>query len=402
MFMTVGKRRIILLTIGCVLCLLFNIRHLSALNYGGKHFFDTANFNNYKFHSSAVFNSAQFHSYADFRRAQFDPFADFFRAQFHSTTDFWRSQFHSDAYFRRAQFHSIANFRRAQFHSSADFSDSQFKYFADFRYSHFSSTTDFSYSVLPDSLDFRNVKDIAEEIDFSVSKLDSTKKANGKKCRIALVGSDIKKIKINYELFELYFPAPDTTYEKKISVYEKLLQKFKDDGFIESYKNLDIEYREFKYLQNKDYFLNWFHKHWWNYGYNKEYVVYWSLFLFAIFSLFNLFLFSKLQSSVYVINFDFFTKTDFNEMKKGFDHFSFVGFKKFIHRRFYWLILIYLFSVIKRFLLNPLIYTAILFFGIKVTFENFRKLNIGTLWVLLIFTTGLFCLAYIFNIIIVK
>ena len=251
-------------------------------------------------------------------------------------------------------------------------------------------------------MDFRNVKDINREIDFTESVLYSAKKAQGKKCRIALYGSDIKKIKINYELFELYFPAPDTSYEKKISVYEKLLQKFKDDGFIESYKNLDIEYREFKYLQNKDYFLNWFHKNWWNYGYNKEYVVYWSLFLFGIFSLFNLLLFSKLQSSVYVINFDFFTKTDFDDMKTGFAHFSSLGFKKFIHLRFYWFILVYIFSLVKRFLLNPIIYTAILFFGIKVTFDNFKKLNIGTLWVLLIFTSGLFCLAYIFNIIIVK
>ena len=437
--------------------MLFNHGHINAQSYWGKHFYSNADFRNHKFDSTANFEYTHFHSTADFGSAEFDSTADFVCTQVDSTADFDHALFYSTANFGSAEFYSYANIRNAEFHSTADFVralfystanflgtkfhstadfsivefDStciffiaQFDSTADFRLSQFLSTADFKHAkfrsfvnfsssifysktyfdrtILPDSIDFRNVKDIANEIDFTVSVLDSAKKVNGKKCRIALYGSDIKKIKINYELFELYFPAPDTSFEKKISVYEKLLQKFKDDGFIESYKSLDIEYREFKYLKNKDYFLNWFQKYWWNYGYNKEKVVYWSLRLFCLFSFFNLFLFPKLQSSVYAINFDFFTKADFNEVKKGLTQYSSAGSKKFIQIRYYWLILIYMFSVIKRFLLNPLIYTAILFFGIKVTFENFKKLNIWTLWVLLIFTSGLFCLAYIANIIIVK
>ena len=66
---------------------------------------------------------------------------------------------------------------------------------------------------------------------------------------INLVGSDIDRIKINYEQFKLWFPK-FTTYQDRISTYESLLEKFNNQGYKESYKLLDIEFKEFLYCMN--------------------------------------------------------------------------------------------------------------------------------------------------------
>lgn len=352
-------------------------------------FHSLAGFYGTHFSKVAFFNDAKFHSYAHFENAKFLSCATFKNAHFDSTADFNMTFFNSIAIFNGTRFYNSANFSNAIFQSQVDFSNSQFH-----------STVTFNGTKLPDTIDFRNIKIIEEEIDFTVLAIPEI--GLNPKYHIALTGTNITKIKINYELFRIYFMAPDTTYEQKISVYEKLLQKFKTDGFIESYKKLDIEYREFKYLNEKEHFLNWFHKNWWNYGYNKEKVIWWSLFFFCFFTTINIMLFNTLQCKVYSMNFDFFTKTDFNLIKGMLLKYSLFGWKKFFKVMFYREVLIYGFSLFKLIILNPLIYTGILFFGLKVSLGNFKKLNVGTIWVFIIYSWGLFCLAYIFNIIIIK
>jgi hypothetical protein len=394
----------------------FNLPHIYFLaEFSRNEIYQPTNFNSAQFYSPAYFDSGQFHVPANFKSTYFYFLTKFDATHFYSTADFSNDKFNSKATFRGAQFDSNAEFLNAQFNSAADFKDVkftlkalftkvQFTNFISFYNCSFGSEVIFRMTILPDSMDFRYVKteDKTGVIDFTSARLDSLKQPKAKKSRIALVGTDINKIKINYELFELYFPSPDTLDEQKIAVYEKLLQNFKTDGFMESYENLDIEYQEFKKLHKRDHFLNWFHKLWWNYGYNKEYVIMWSLIIFAIFSLINLFLFKKLQSDVYSINFNFFNESDLNEIKEEIHDLLPFWTKRLTQIKTYGYILKYISSVFKIYLLNPIIYTGILFFGIKVSFENFKKLSMWTLFVLLIFITGLFCLAYIFNIIIVK
>jgi hypothetical protein len=215
------------------------------------------------------------------------------------------------------------------------------------------------------------------------------------------VGSDFRKIKINYELFHLYFPT-GTRNEDIISTYEKLRQRFKDDGFLESYKALDIEYQDYKNRESKkpqDLLLNWFQKTWWNYGYNKELVIFWALKFLCFFTLINIFLFEFLQSKVYSINFKFYEKEELKFLKEKLKldrqqrkniFFSSMTFIKMGWNYF-------LFKII-----NPLVYTMILFFVLKISIENFKKFSGWILYIWLIYIAGVFCLAYIFNIIIVK
>ena len=139
------------------------------------------------------------------------------------------------------QFDSTADFRFAQFNSTANFSSAQFNSTANFRSARFKAKVNFSNTIPPKYLDFRHIKDIREEIDFTYARLDTNKED---KCNIALVGTDPGKLKLDYKLFKLWFPEPDTSYQQIVSVYEKLLKKFQDDGFLESYQALDIEYRD--------------------------------------------------------------------------------------------------------------------------------------------------------------
>jgi hypothetical protein len=314
--------------------------------------------------------------------------------------DFSSSTFRCKADFSFSTFKAKANFLGAHFDSSADFSKVKFSSEADFSAAAFNSVVSFKYASLPDTLWFENVKEIQDEIDLTVARIDTLKtKDKNYKCKIDLFNSDISKIRINYVLFQLCFP-PDKTFEQKMSTYEKLLKKFKDEGFLESYKLLDVEYQDFIYKQNKNVILNCFLKNWWNYGYNKEYVLTWSLFIFVLFYLLNIFLFNHLQKNVFEIDFAFYNKSNSGESVQNI---SSSGFSK-AHQRTLTVkrkALITLNNLAIR-VINPLIYTGVIFFGLTISLEKFKKFSGWAIYIWLIYLIGLFCLAYIINIIIVK
>jgi uncharacterized protein YjbI with pentapeptide repeats len=292
---------------------------LSGAYFSAVEFHSTTDFSAAKFNSTTTFLNAEFDSTAVFGSAEFDSTADFYRAKVHSTAYFHQAKFNSKADFYHAEFHSTADFSEAKFNSTADFTGTQFRSTAHFGGAEFKSGAVFKNTHLPDTLDFSKVK-FKDEIDFTYAILDSVKKSKNKeyKCQINLLGSDLSKIKINYELFHLYFPK-GTRNEDIISTYEKLRQRFKDLGFLESYKSLDIEYQDYKNRESgdwKDLLLNWFQKTWWNYGYNKERVIFWAVKFLCFFTLINIFLFEFLQSKVYSINFKFYDKEEFNALKE--------------------------------------------------------------------------------------
>lgn len=360
-------------------------------------FDDKAIFNNSIFHGGVHFQNMTFKSIANFHEVNCESKADFTNSKFESSAIFRNAKFDSLCSFQGTQFNSLVDFQNVHFNSLIDFQSTQFNSTADFNGSKFNFKINFNNAILPDTLIFTNVTSLNSEIDFTSTLLNAIKKSNNKeyRCRISLVGSDISKIKINYNLFELYFPK-GTAYEQKISIYEKLLLRFKDDGFLDSYKLLDIEYCNFKNRHNGNIFINWFQKGWWNYGYNKEFVVWWVLKIFLFFSFLNIFIYKKLQSKVYPINFPFW---DFEYSLKRFSEIIF--YKKNIINDKYTHLLRWLFSMFAN-LINSLIYTAIIFFGIKISIEKFKKFNIFTLYIFLIYCIGIFCFAYLFNIIIVK
>jgi len=376
----------------------------TSVRFSAAGFHSTADFPWTDFKGTADFRWTNFKGTADFDLATFDSSVSFSLAEFDSTTDFGHTRFNGTAYFEQTKFKASADFGWATFDSSVSFSyavfDStanfvvtKFKGRADFEWTRFREDVIFSDALLPDTLDFRYVKDISKEIDFTFSLPPRSKG----KCHIALAGADISKIKLNMALFELCFPVDtiwgkstagkdsieridSTTYDGQLSVYESVLKKLKDDGLMESYQILDIEYRRFKYEYGG--FFDWYildtvQKWWWNYGYNKERIFAWAFGLWVVFSLLNLiFFYPKLSESVYAI--------DFLEKMQDI---AYTGIKKWI---FY--------------ALQVVSYTAIVFFGLKMDVAKFKKGVVREhpglfAYLMVVYVAGLFCLGFIVNII---
>jgi hypothetical protein len=397
----------------------------STADFEGTNFKGGANFFRATFETGVRFSAAGFHSTVDFLRTDFKGTADFqwtnFKrttnfdgaafdssvsfslAEFDSTTDFGHTKFNSPAYFEQTKFKAMADFGWAAFDSSVSFSygvfDStanfvvtKFKGRADFEWTRFREDVIFSDALLPDTLDFRDIKDIRKEIDFTLSLLPRSKG----KCHIALAGADISKIKLNMTLFTLCFPIDtnfgesstgkdsvtsidSTSYDGQLSVYESVLKKLKDDGFMESYQILDIEYRRLKYEHGG--FFDWYimdtlQRRWWNYGYSKERVFLWTFGLWVLFSLVNLKVYPKLSERVYEIKF----------LEKMQDS-AYTGIKKWI---FY--------------ALQVVSYTAIVFFGLKMDVAKFKKGVVREhpwlfVYLMVVYVVGLVCLGFIVNII---
>lgn len=361
----------------------------SKTSFTGTTFYSFVDFSSANFDSSVDFFGAAFHFDSHFSNATFSSGVSFWRAAFHSKADFWKATFDSLAYFKETTFNSTANFSMATFESTADFSGASFGPSANFKAAKFQGNIWFFNATLPDSLDFRHVTDVAKEIDFTLSYPPR----GGDKCKIALFGADISKIKLSMELFELWFPAdttirtgdhPDTiisniSYDKRVSVYEQVLKKLKDEGLMQSYEILDIEYRQLKYRHKGGinwYVLNTFQYWWWNYGYNKERVFLWSIIFWLIFSFVNSRLYCELNENVYSIT--FLDKIQNNELSK-------------VKRVIYYL-------------LQVVTYTAIVFFGLKMDVAKFKKGVIRQhpwlfAYLMIVYIVGIVCLGFIVNII---
>jgi uncharacterized protein YjbI with pentapeptide repeats len=369
------------------------------------------------FHRPISFFRTHFAATADFMDAQFASTADFIGAHFDSTANFGGAQFADTADFNEAQFDPTVNFALVQFDFTADFSDAQFDSTADFRDAQFQGEVDFYRAKLPDNLDFRYITKINYPIDFTYCRPPR----QGAKCRIALEGADIGKLKLNMNVLELWFPqlsfitltgsvdtiavrdwsgVVDTTLvaiedtiiyptpDQKVSIYEQVLKKLKDDGLMESYQILDIDYRRFKY-DHKDWPLvgNRLHKYvinplqtiWWNFGYDKERVLFgWTPGLFLFFTIINLFKYRKLTDEIYVM--DFLQKMPYRPSKVR--------------------------QAAKR-LLQVATYTAIVFFWLKLDAAKFKKGAVRQhpwlfSYLISIYVVGLVCVGFIVNIIFTK
>lgn len=391
----------------------------SEVIFYGTEFGSTAKFSWARFDSVANFQSVRFDSVADFRWARFFSKAIFSRTQFESEARFSWTRFESESYFNVIHFGSAVEFLGVRFDSGVTYSNSRFESSADFSLSQFIGECFFAQISLPDSIAFIYVDNIGHEIDLT----NCLPNISGKNCFIALQGSDIDRIKLNMSLFSLSFPADtitqsfskdaftwnygknrtlsvmgdtlrgwpskhDTirtifpTADHKASIYERVLNKLKNDGFVESYQILDIEYRKFK-AEHEDW-LTWyvgdtFQDWWWNYGYSPERIFLWSLFLWSAFSNINLWIYYKLKREIYDITF--------------LDNWDLRGSFQSRKRLSY--------------CLQVVTYTAIIFFGLKMNIEKFQKEALRNhpflfSYLMVIYVIGLICLGFIVNIIFTK
>jgi hypothetical protein len=190
---------------------------------------------------------------------------------------------------------------------------------------------------------------------------------------------------INYINYNLWFPT-NASYEYKSTCYLNLLNHFKNIGYTDSYEALDKEYQQLKYFHEGLGWIDLFNRIWWDYGYNKLKVIVNSLWLWAFFCFLNIFLFVHLNNHVYPVKFKPLETPNRNTTKRS------SPLKK---------TLLWVESGLNHFG-NSVIYTSALFFGLKMELDRFKSNSALKLYVLSIYCLGLFCVAYIVNIIIVR
>lgn len=337
---------------------------------------------------------------------EIDTALDYSNHDFAGAVIFTNVVFKAPISFRNVHFRKAALFRGATFKESADFTGATFDSIIDFSHSKLYGKFSLSSSqirgglslvetALPDTLDFSYVTVRGTRVDMTLTKPTKTPVASrrvfAKTCLLNLIGTDMSYIKINMNNFALYFPErnvfatdeiSDTNiinYDEKISLYETLLGKLRNDGFLESYKILDIEYHRFKYANQglwDRYIVDNCQFIWWNYGYDQRRVIYWTLALLVFFTFVNLMFYPQLDKSVYSIPF-----LDYASFARNEDQ---------------------LYSF--RYLVHACAYTGIVFLGIKMDLNKFRngaaRNHPGLFaYLMLIYGIGLVCVGFIVNII---
>ena len=170
--------------------------------------------------------------------------------------------------------------------------------------------------------------------------------------------TDLTNIRFDYDRnFKLY-QWPDM--EVTSTIYEQLLVKFSVEKRQRSYQRVDIEY--FRYKNNA--LVNFLALIWWNYGYDKWYILVWTIGFLLVFSIIN-FLNWKSVSETYAA-----------ESNRA------IGETTNLPERFW----------------KVFIYTSIIFFSLKVDFEKLSFKKTGALtYFFAIYLCGLLCLFFIAN-----
>lgn len=305
------------------------------------------------------FLESHFKKAVDFNGVYFKNEAFFVLTKFDDTVSFWQTDFRKVAHFNSAIFSNIAFFSMVKFEDGADFGG----------------------AILPDTLYFYDVTEIGKEIDLTSGILPPKNKV----CYINLTGSNIEKIRINYDQFKLFFLPSKTTNNEITAVYEKLLKKFHDDGFADSYKKLDIEFQKYNYNKSGQWFRSWLQEWWWNYGYNKEKIFQNSFTLLLIFFIINVLIgvkwgYNFLIKEVYEVeNIEL-------EVERLEAKYASQKIKLF----FSWLPMVF-------------IYTCMLFFILNLNIKHIRyRHKYALTYLLSVFMIGLVCAAYIINFVLDK
>jgi hypothetical protein len=313
--------------------------------------------------SLAFFGPVQYDSLFNLTGLKCDTSAFFLGARFHGEFVIESSEFSQQVSFYFVSFDTTAVFFQVHFKKRVDFSDSKW-----------GGDVLFWDVTLPDTMEFRKVRKIAEEIDLTAVN----KPENGQRCLIDVTGSDISKIRLNMNAFQLWF-KDSLTFDNKSSIYEKELLTLKNDGFMDSYRALDIDYQRLKYENG-----GWFDKYlisntqclWWNYGYRKEWILLWSFAFLFLLSVANWWFFPKLYAIYPILSV------------------GSLGQDELVGRK--WI-----------FVLQVVSYTAIIFFGLKLDISNIQRdavwqHPIAFTYLLFIYVLGLVCLGFIANLILAR
>jgi hypothetical protein len=156
------------------------------------------------------------------------------------------------------------------------------------------------------------------------------------------------------------------------ATYENLISKFKSENKMASCKNVDLEYRKYLsttkgFIGKINYFINTI---WWNFGYNNEYIIYWTVFLLTLFFIINTIKWDQMQSIYSLIPNDELYRRDEESA---------------------WRYKI-------RKLLAVFLYTSYIFFSLRIDFDKLKYQKVKyTAWFFIQYIIGLMCLLFIVN-----
>lgn len=224
----------------------------------------------------------------------------------------------------------------------------------------------FHNTVLPQYIDLRG-SSFRNDLNF----WNTTFSDSLELCKICLERADIEKIELDYNKFQLDFKEFKNDWQKQEYLYLRLLQNFKNRDNKSSYEKLHKEYLG-KILERKwtekqlSVSIQFLKKIWWNYGYNKEFIFYWTLVFIFLFTIINHRYYFFLNDRVYCIP-----------------------------------------LLKKRSLYNVFLYTCVIFFGLKLNLDVLKKVEttkdkVMQIYIFAIYIIGFICLAYMINSILSK
>lgn len=303
----------------------------------------------------------KFNNGCAFNHSVFEGNTWFTGSTFAQRPTFWETKFNDSTYFSHVNLlHGI------------DFQSARFKYLLGlnslvangkiyFDNVYLPEYIDLSYLISENIVDFNFINDSLKNYRFGVN----------------LYKADLSKI-ILTDRFYLWFDN-DLSIEQRNIVYKQLLFNLSNKGYKTLYKTIDLQYREF---ENKNYngvlkrLASYVNKIWWNYGYDKERIFLISIILIIVFSI-NIFL--KLDHYVNVV----YKIDSLSKKLKSNNQIE---------------------SKLEKLIANygvALLYTIFLFFNLKLSLDkiSFEKYRYG-LFILLIFSIGLICTAFIVNLVV--
>lgn len=206
--------------------------------------------------------------------------------------------------------------------------------------------------------------------EFTLSCLDP-----GIKGRIQLVinNPDPEKLRIDFTKYK-FVHRIGASYDEISSPYLRYLDYQRGRGELESYRQLDLDYQDFKYFQQHNIFLKalgCIQKYWWNFGYSKHYIFYWLFGSLFFLSIVNIRMVYKLNTDVYELE----------------NLSTFIRSSGVRHRR----------SLIVHWYVS-FMYTAIIFLSLNVKMDRIKFEHKGLLlYFFFIYLFGIVCLAYLAN-----
>lgn len=333
------------------------------------------------------FKGVYFSSKVSLDHSEFSGFTELNNVEFKQDVNFENDYFKGKITLNSIEFHGEANFSDVKFPGYVSFSDLVFDRGA---------TMNLNRAKLPDILifDYSSRLPLVDftEADFS----DSTEDRKWDSIiihKISLYKSDISKMRLDYIHFKLIWKnhaGTQMNVEDKETVYEALLKNFKDNGQSESYKRLDIEYQDFKWRKDSLGVFSCISKKWWNYGYNKEYIFLWTGFFVLLFSITTFFMLGYLNENVYKIK----NIPDIPRLENIYKDPPFYNhvispthmFRNILVRLWY-----------------SFVYASTIFFRLTLKIEDiqFNKFW-GPVYIIMVYTIGLICLAYMANFVLQK